>query len=255
MNTKRLSNTLLAWLALSCLLTTSVLAQTDQGLVLSLSRDFGYSSGTGKIQGRFSMKVEGPEDLVRVAFYIDEQLVGEDDQPPYRYQFNTSSFAQGVHTIYVVGYTHGGEELHSNQQIREFVAAGQVWRIVMPVLVIVLGISVVGFLISSLAARSGKNAVPPGQPRTYSPLGGAICPRCRRPFSFHIYSVSLVIGRLDHCPHCGKWSFLRRKSLAQLQAAEAAELDGVENKTSPVGMTEEERKKRDLEDSRYQDYV
>ena len=43
----------------------------EDELLLSLSRDFGYSSGTGRIQGTFSMKASGPEDLERVVFYID----------------------------------------------------------------------------------------------------------------------------------------------------------------------------------------
>ena len=47
-------------------------AQTeDERLSLRLSRDFGYSSGGGDIQGTFSMKVSGPEDLERVRRLFD----------------------------------------------------------------------------------------------------------------------------------------------------------------------------------------
>ena len=57
-----------------------VLAQTDQTLNLRLSRDFGYSSGTGHIQGAFSMIASGPESLERVAIH-DRRSGGRRCQP------------------------------------------------------------------------------------------------------------------------------------------------------------------------------
>ncbi len=45
-----------------------VLAQDEQRLSLRLSRDFGYSSGSGRVQGAFSMIASGPENLERVQF-------------------------------------------------------------------------------------------------------------------------------------------------------------------------------------------
>ena len=63
-------------------------------LQLSLSRNFGYSSGTGEIQGTFSMKAAGPADLQRVVFYVDDQVIGEATAPPFSLRFVTDSYPQ-----------------------------------------------------------------------------------------------------------------------------------------------------------------
>ena len=72
-------------LILVLLLTVLAFAQTEvDQLSLRLSRDFGYSSGTGDIQGNFSLRASGPENLVRVGFFMDDQLMGEITEPPFR---------------------------------------------------------------------------------------------------------------------------------------------------------------------------
>ncbi len=91
-------------------------AQDESQLALRLSRNFGYSSGTGDIQGTFTMKVDSPEDLTRVVFYIDDQVIGEVAEPPFQLRFRTGDFPLGVHTLRAVGYTSQGKELSSNQQ-------------------------------------------------------------------------------------------------------------------------------------------
>ncbi len=81
---------------LALLLTFPVLAQSDSELQFSMSRDFGYASTNGKdIQGTFSMKVSGPEDLVKVIFFIDNAAIGEDTEAPFRFQFNTDNYPLG----------------------------------------------------------------------------------------------------------------------------------------------------------------
>jgi hypothetical protein len=63
----------------------------------------------------------------------------------------------------------------------------------------------------------------------------------------------MVIGKFDRCPYCGKWSLVRRASQAQLQEAEAAELrEAGEGITLPEASPEEKLRK-DMENSRYQD--
>ena len=57
--------------------------------------------------------------------------------------------------------------------------------------------------------------------------------------------------RLDRCPHCGRWSFTRRWLPEDLAAAEAKLRD--EKPAAHPELSEEERLRRDLEASRYDD--
>ncbi|MFM8321608.1 MAG: Ig-like domain-containing protein [Chloroflexota bacterium] len=98
-------------------------AQAADGLTLRLSRDFGYASGSGKIQGTFSMKVSGPDDLQKVTFYIDDQALGDDSEAPFQLRFHTDNYALGEHRLYAAGVTAGGVELRSNEIYAYFVTA------------------------------------------------------------------------------------------------------------------------------------
>ncbi len=234
----------------------SALAQAEE-LKLSLSRDFGYSSGTGSIQGRFSMKISGPEDLVRVVFLIDGQSVYEDSEAPFRFQFTTDSYSLGIHTLNSVGYTSGGLELHSNEYRREFVSAEEGWKsagkFAIPILAFSLAVMVLSFVLPTLLGRGKRTALPQGAPRNYGFSGGTICPKCGRPFAMHFFGMNLLVGRLDRCPYCGRWSLVRHRSLAELRAAELAELENAQTDTQLSAVGEEERLRKDLEDSRFHD--
>ena len=94
-------------------------------------------------------------------------------------------------------------------------------------------------------------ALEPGTPRNY-PLGGAVCPKCQRPFAVHIYGINLAFSKFDRCPYCGKWSVVRRESMQKLRAAEEAELVRSKETGTVQGMTEEEKLKKQLEDSKFQ---
>lgn len=232
--------------------------QPEPQLVLSLSRDFGYSSGTGKIQGTFSMKVSGPDTLSRVIFLIDGTQIGEDTEAPYRMQFKTDSYDLGIHVIQAVGYTVDGLELHSNEQRREFVSSEEGWKaagkIAIPVIVLSVAAVLVSALLPALLGRNKKSTLAPGSARKYGPLGGTICPKCGRPFGLHIFGLNLLIGKLDRCPHCGKWSLVRRVSLPELRAAEISEFEMEADKTDSPLLSEDERLRKELEQTRYQDF-
>lgn len=226
-------------------------AQDDQ-ISLSFSRDFGYAS-SGDIQGVFSFHVKGPDNLARVAFFIDDQKIGEDSEAPFSLQFSTDSYPLGEHTLSAIGYTSDGKELPSNQVHRQFVSADEGWKAAMGILVPVLGLVVAISLISivgPMLMNRGKKT-PLGAQRNYGFSGGAICPKCGRPFAMNIFKLNLLVGSLDRCPHCGKFSVVRHASMAELRAAEAAELDG--NQPQIEGMSEEEKLKKELEGSKYQD--
>lgn len=242
--------TLLALLSVSPALAQSV------ELDLRVSRNFGFSSGTGRVQGSFTMRVSGPSDLTRVEFLIDNQPMGEATQTPFSIRFNTDNYPLGEHTLSATGYTSAGQELKSNEYHLEFVSAQAGWqsasRIIIPILGLVVLMMLFGFVLPAITGRGKLASLPLGAARNYGASGGAICPKCHRPFSLHFFSLHLLMSKLERCPYCGKWSLVRRASLQDLRSAEAAELDGAQAGEFKSQKPEEELRKQ-LDDSRFQD--
>jgi len=253
MKMKKLSFVFLIAMVISLVAVSTTQAQSDE-LSISFSRDFGYSSGGGDIQGLFSIKVGGPDRLTKVSFYIDDIMIGEDTEAPFKLQFNTENFSLGEHDVYAVGTMSDGSELKTNVVRANFVSASEGTQAAVRILVPVLGLVVAAVLLAAVVPIvTGRKTIPlePGTPRTYT-MGGAICPKCQRPFAIHLYGLNLGLGKFDRCPYCGKWSVVRRTSLQNLRAAEEAELTRAQETGQVPGMSEEEKLKKQLEDSKFQ---
>jgi len=242
--------------ALAFVLVPAVSAQAT-ALTISFSRDFGYSSGSGDIQGLFTITARGPQNLAKVVFYIDDRQFGEADQSPFKLQFNTDQFATGVHQIYGIGTTTSGNQIKSQTISARFVTAQEGLqaglRIAVPILVIVFGAMLVATLVPILTGRRVKD-LPAGTPRSYT-LGGAVCPKCGRPFAFHLFGMNLLGHKFDRCPYCGRWSLVGYASLERLRSAEQAELANVvsDGAGQVPGLSDEEKLKKELDDSKYRD--
>ena len=223
---------------------------TEQPFELHLSRDFGYGGGS-HIQGLFTMGVDDRGDVVRVEFLIDNLVVLTDTERPFRYQFNTGAYALGPHTLAAVGYTADGRELRTQERRYEFVTAEEGWqaagRIAIPVIGLVILVSLAGTVGPALLGR-GK----PHRRGEYGAEGGAVCPRCGFPFSRHVISPNMLVGKLERCPHCGKWAVVRRASAGELEAAEAR-LAAEESRGHLAVDDEKERLRRIIDESRYEE--
>jgi len=258
MHSMRKIGHLLILILLALLLTFPVLAQSDNELQFSMSRDFGYASTNGRdIQGTFSMKVSSPEDLVKVIFFIDNTEIGEDTEAPFRVQFTTDNYSLGVHSLSATGTTADGREVKSKVYERNFVSAEQGWKDAMkfvgPLLILTLGISVISVIGPVLLGRKKRGSIPLGTPRSYGAAGGTICSRCGRPFALNFFAPNMVVGKLVVCPHCGKVDVMARRSPAELQQAEEAERAmAAEGAPQVQGLSEEEKLQKELDDSRYQ---
>jgi len=231
-----------------------VLAQEDTSLTLKLNRDFGYGLGN-QMQGRFSYRVSGPDDLERVVFLLDGESIGEDNEAPFRLQFQTDDYALGPHAMSAVGYTSSGIELHSNVIDRKFVSGSNVnntelW-IIIPVVVLAIG----GRIIASRIANRGRHKT--GKQALSGVYGGTICPNCNRPYAIHFWSLRLVTTHFDRCPHCGKWKMVHRVPFelleAAAEAAEAADATAEANNPPPSPTNPEEKFRNQLDDSRFDD--
>ncbi|MFO7678535.1 MAG: Ig-like domain-containing protein [Chloroflexota bacterium] len=197
------------------------LAQEESTLNLRLRRDSGLGMGAN-IQGLFSMRATGPDTLTRVEFFIDDDKIGEVTTPPFNYQFHTNNFIPGVHTLRATGYTSDDAELASNTITHNFLSeeeaskAGSKARmsIIIPTIVVVVAAMA---LWTFIASRGQKTK--PGEVAINGPFGGAICPKCKRPFARHIWGLNLIVGKYDRCPHCGKWSLVSAAHPDVLEAA------------------------------------
>ncbi len=248
---KKINLSLLLTLTFVLLAVTSAFAQTDT-LKLSLSRDWGYGGFNNDIQGTFSMHVSGPDTLAKVEFYIDETKIGEDTQAPFALQFITDSYALGVHTMSAVGFTLDGQQLKSNEITANFVPPQSVGKFIIPILAIVV-IAVLGSALGPLLMNRGKLVnLPPGTERNYGVGGGGICPQCHRPFALPLFGMNLGFSKLARCPYCGKWGAVRVQSIAKLREAEKSELEQAKAGEQIVGETEEEKLKKELDNSKYQ---
>lgn len=228
-----------------------VSAQSEE-LTLSLSRDFGYGGFNGDIQGTFSVKASGPANLERVQFYLDETLLGDDTEAPFAVQFVTDNYPTGAHVFSAVGYTADGKQLKSQTISALFVSKEEgtnaAFKMILPILAVVFGALAITAITSMINVRKGKR-LPAGATRSYT-FGGGICPKCKRPFGFQLLSMNMIVGKLAPCPHCGKWSIVKRASMSDLHAAEQAELDT--EKGHVFEASEEEKLRKELDDSRYQ---
>jgi Bacterial Ig domain len=242
---------------LIALLGVSPAIAQSEDLVLRVSRDFGYSSGTGQIQGTFSMSATGPADLARVVFLIDNQPLGEATQAPFKIRFNTGDYPLGIHTLSAQGYTTDGRELTSNEYRQEFVTPQAGWqgagKIAIPIITIVILVMLFSYVLPMVTSRGKLASLPLGASRNYGAFGGGICPKCGRPFGLHLYGLNLLTGKFDRCPYCGKWSVVKRASQQQLQQAELAELVTAENGAAISEISEDEELRKQLDDSRFQD--
>lgn len=233
-------------------------AQTvEPVLKIRLSRTMGFDSGTGRIQGAFKIKASGPSDLSTVNFYIDDSLMGEVNQAPFELSFNTDNYALGIHTITATGVTSSGQQLNSNTIQAEFISGSQGFSsmisIIGPIVIFILVAIVIAVFIPMLFTRGKTTKLPMGSPRNYAPLGGTICPKCGRPFGIHIYGLNIVVGKLDRCSYCGKWSIVHRVSPQMLHEAEQAELSSNQLVQYQERQSEEDDLRKQIEDSRYRD--
>ena len=243
---------------LSLIFTAQAATPQCPELQIGLRRDFGYASGTGKIQGTFTISASGPTDLKRVIFYLDGQPMGEVQQAPFSLRFSTDSYDLGEHTFSASGYTSRGE-CESNSIVAVFVTAKEGWeaglKILVPMLGLVFGVMVIMIVATVFSSGlTGKHLkdLPPGAERKYGLAGGGICPRCKRPFGRHFLSPNLVVGKLERCPYCGKVSVVAARSMSELRAAEAAEVSAA-GAAPTNGASPDENIRKELDDSRYQD--
>ncbi len=242
---------------LAALLAAPTLALAQSQFSLNVHKNVGYDAGS-QIRGDFTMSAVGGEKVASVTFLMDGQSIKTVDAPPFELRFNTTDYALGWHDLSAVGHTSGGSTLTAPAQRFEFVSQEQEFagmgQIMVPILAIVGGLIVIMLVLQFAGINVGKKRqLPLGAARSYGALGGAICPHCKRPFSRHWWGLNMLTGKLDRCEFCGRWSVVRRASPEALAAAEQAELADARPAAPIRAESEEERLRREVDESKYTD--
>ena len=252
---------IIAVLALLFAAPTAVLAQ-DAEYRLDLNRDFGYGAGSN-IRGSFTNRVVGPtENIASVTYVIDDQVMGEVTEPPFAFKYHTDTYTPGWHEMTAVVVTTDGREVVTPPVTVNLLSAQSesqaMQRIFIPLGILFGIIAILGIGSQFLIMRRSNGPPQPGAPRKYGLKGGTICPRCGRAYPIHFFSINLIGGYVDRCEFCGKVAFVRARSRAELDAAVAAEAAAADagERSLPglqTELSEEERAKKLLDDSRYMD--
>jgi hypothetical protein len=119
------------------------------------------------------------------------------------------------------------------------------------IILIVVAVRVVPLLVTPPKLRTD---VPLGAERNYGIGGGGVCPHCHRPMVLSLWALKVGLGtKLVRCEFCGKWGLVRRLSLGELRAAEAAELSAAQPALVPSAEHEAKKAQSRLDDTRFTD--
>jgi len=242
-------------LATLCILGLASISLAQGGdLTLAVTKTWGYA-WRGEMQGTFTLKAGGPPDLSRVTFLLDGEPLAEVDVAPFATKFTTDDYPLGAHRLSASGVAADGRALRSKEEQVTFVSAERGWQMALsiggPIVGLVVGFVVIMAVVSLVGRRRRKAT--PGAARRYGALGGALCPRCGRPFALHAWSPHFFTRRYERCPHCGRWSLVGAASPAELQAAEEAEAQVTAVDTGVRPPSAEDDLRRALDGSRYVD--
>jgi hypothetical protein len=232
-----------------------VIAQSE--ISLNLGKTFGYNNGS-QIRGTFAMSIRGDVELKSVTFLMDGKPIQQVSAAPFIFSFNTTSFTDGWHDLSATALTADGRTLTTNVVRIQFVSAAEEQTGMSGILLPILGL--VALIILGTAAmqfgvfHGGKHVdIPLGTERNYGVTGGAVCPRCGRPFQLHWWTPHLLNGKFETCPSCGRRGLFYRASLDALRQAETAELNAAQPAQPVHEQSQEEKLRQQLDDSRYDD--
>ncbi len=238
---------------------SDAVAPTPQpAYTLNVHRNFGYGGGR-QIKGNFGLAIIGDEQQIASAtFLIDGQEMAVVSAPPFEISFETTAYPYGLHQLSAEVIDDAGAVYTTPVREFEFVTAeverDAVFSFVRPLLLGVGGVLVIVVLAQLLFFRKKKlSPVAPGTPRNYGIRGGAICPRCNRPFAVNFLTMNLLTRVYARCSNCGKWGLVKFASREELTAAEKAELEMDKPQREPTAKTQEEKLREQLDDSRYTD--
>lgn len=223
-------------------------AQDEPAWKLRLRRDWGYGAGPD-IQGNMTLYLDGDLSTVKaVVYYLDDQVMAEMTEEPFRFSFNTDDYQPGTRRLSAEVRDNQGSPTRVGPLIYNFLSAADAGSNTITLFVVIGAVTLaamgISWFISSKQKGSEKEAA--------GMFGRAVCQQCGKTFPRSIFGMNVVVGKLERCPHCGKWQLTQRASAAQIDLAERQFLTDV-TIDSAGEMIEEKTEKEALDDSRFLD--
>ena len=128
-------------------------------LSTSFYKNNGYGMGAD-IYGQWTLNTSASQDVVRVEFYLDNQLQQNDTEVPYGWSFDTVNYTEGSHIIKAIAFNSLGESATASAQ-RNFV--GFPINYVVGIIVLIVVVIVVSLVVALFWVRKteAKNKHPP----------------------------------------------------------------------------------------------
>jgi len=193
-----------------------------------------------------------------VTYFIDDKELATVSETPFKFQFNTDDQGFGWHAMRAEVTTLDGKTNTLSPIRYNFVSPEEEKADMTKIFIPIGGIFVGALLVSVLIQFVGRKKKPidPDVPRDYGMLGGTICPKCGHPFPRSLFGMNLVVGRLERCESCGKFSLTTRATTEEIYRAEQAERAATREASRAAKV---EPKKEDtadkLDDSKYIDSI
>ncbi|MDD2521864.1 MAG: hypothetical protein PHW11_03450 [Anaerolineaceae bacterium] len=235
----------IAFLLVFCMVFAFSDAQAQDGsdLTLRLRRDWGYGSGAD-IQGNMTIYIDGDLSAAqRVVYYIDDAVMAELSEEPFRFSFTTDDYQPGVHQMRAEVSLADGTIIPVGPIVYNFLSAGESGQITSTLIGIIVVITLAGMGISWFISSRQKGGSTTGG----GMHGLAVCNRCGKTFSRSFLGLNIVVGKFERCPHCGKWQITRRASPLEIEMAEN------QNRPEETPEVTPKPEKDDLDDSRFVD--
>ena len=218
-------------------------AQTESPLVLRLTRNFGYGSGSD-IQGNMTLYLNGDMSSVeRVVYYMDDEIMAEVTQEPFKLPFSTDDYEPGMHKMRAEVSRTDGKITPAGPIVYNFLSASESGEKTTSILIAVIGISLAAAGLSWFISSRQKG----GAVATGGIHGLAVCNRCGKAFPRSFFGMNMVVGKFERCPHCGKWQLTRRASPLEIEWANE------DSRPKEPQEVTERTKKDDLDESKYID--
>jgi len=249
---KTLYRTFVLFIVFSFVFAVPVYAQgLEPEISLGLARTMGYGGFGGEIQGTFTISATSDGDLESVVFYFNDILLGEDNEAPFKLQFNTNIIEPGPVDFSAIGVFVDGSSAKSDVIQRIVLSEDSVTSamtgMIVPLLLVFAVIIGVTLLLQLTRKKKGVEFIP----GKYGAAGGTICPKCTLPFSRSVLSPNLLVGKLERCPHCGKFSIRPRASSQALLGAEARYLESDQPTSEHLHESDEDKLRKMIDDSRF----
>jgi hypothetical protein len=122
------------------MLACSLTVQANPSISLSFYKNNGYGLGND-MNGYFTLNAAVSQDVTRVEFYIDNQLVENDTSAPFSWPFNTEDYALGSHTMKAVAFDASNQTATASVE-RNFVSFPTTFVVGIIVAVIVVAVIV-----------------------------------------------------------------------------------------------------------------